>query len=422
VEITVIIVCLLFSAFFSGMEIAFVSSNKVYLGIEKLQDNFSAKILQKLTEKPSKFIAAMLVGNNIALVVYGFMMGSLIIELLFPEYFNQQDNLPIQIILIQTLISTAVILVTAEFLPKVFFQIYANSFFKFFAIPAYVLYILLYFFSGFTIWISDIILKKFFKTEGDEVQLLFSKVELGNYISEQMDGVHEDDLVDSEIQIFQNALDFTSVKARDVMNPRTDIAAVEIHDSVKELKEKFIETGYSKILVFQDSLDDIIGYVHSFDLFKKPKSIQSVLITVEFVPETMFIKDVLKLLTKKRKSVAIVLDEYGGTSGMLTIEDIVEELFGEIEDEHDEEETLIEEEVNEFTYRFSTRLKVEYLNEIYKFDLPESDSYSTLGGLIVNHTNEIPQVGEEISIESFHFTIEEASNKKIELVKLVIKN
>jgi CBS domain containing-hemolysin-like protein len=175
-------------------------------------------------------------------------------------------------------------------------------------------------------------------------------------------------------------------------------------------------------LVYQDSLDDIIGYVHSFDLFKKPKTIHSVLISVEFVPETMFIKDILKLLTKKRKSVAIVLDEYGGTSGMLTIEDIVEELFGEIEDEHDEVETLIEEEVNEFTYRFSTRLKVEYLNETYKFDLPESDSYSTLGGLIVNHTNEIPQVGEEISMEPFHFTIEEASNKKIELVKLVIKN
>lgn len=421
-EITVIIVCLLFSAFFSGMEIAFVSSNKVYLGIEKLQDNFSAKILQRLTEKPSKFIAAMLVGNNIALVVYGFIMGDLIIKFLFPEYDNQKDNLPIQIILIQTLISTAIILITAEFLPKVFFQIYANSFFKFFAIPAYVLYLLLYFFSGFTIWISDIILKKFFKTQGDEVQLLFSKVELGNYISEQMDGVHADDLVDSEIQIFQNALDFTSVKARDVMNPRTDISAVDIHDSVADLKEKFIETGYSKILVYQDSLDDIVGYVHSFDLFKKPKTIQSVLITVEFVPETMFIKDVLKLLTKKRKSVAIVLDEYGGTSGMLTIEDIVEELFGEIEDEHDEEETLIEEEVNESTYRFSTRLKVEYLNETYKFDLPESDSYSTLGGLIVNHTNEIPQVGEEIHIEPFHFTIEEASTKKIELVKLVIKN
>lgn len=421
-EITVIIICLIFSAFFSGMEIAFVSSNKVYLGIEKLQDNFSAKILQRLTEKPSKFIAAMLVGNNIALVVYGFIMGDLIIKFLFPEYDNQKDNLPIQIILIQTLISTAVILITAEFLPKVFFQIYANSFFKFFAIPAYILYMLLYFFSGFTIWISDIILKKFFKTQGDEVQLLFSKVELGNYISEQMDGVHADDLVDSEIQIFQNALDFTSVKARDVMNPRTDISAVDIHDSVADLKEKFIETGYSKILVYQDSLDDIIGYVHSFDLFKKPKTIQSVLITVEFVPETMFIKDVLKLLTKKRKSVAIVLDEYGGTSGMLTIEDIVEELFGEIEDEHDEEETLIEEEVNESTYRFSTRLKVEYLNETYKFDLPESDSYSTLGGLIVNHTNEIPQVGEEIHIEPFHFTIEEASNKKIERIKLVIKN
>lgn len=421
-EIGIIIGCLLLSAFFSGMEIAFVSSNKVYLGIEKLQDNFIAKILQKLTEKPSKFIAAMLVGNNIALVVYGFMMGKLIIQWMFPDYVGQEDNLPIQVIVIQTVVSTALILMTAEFLPKVFFQIYANSAFKFFAIPAYILYLILYVFSSFTIWISDIILKKFFKTQGDEVQLLFTKVELGNYISEQMDGIHADDLVDSEIQIFQNALDFTSVKARDVMNPRTDIAAVEINDSVTELKDKFIETGYSKILVYQDSLDDIIGYVHSFELFKKPKTIQSALITVEFVPETMFIKDVLSLLTKKRKSVAIVLDEYGGTSGMLTIEDIVEELFGEIEDEHDEVETLTEEQLNEFTYRFSTRLEVEYLNENYKFELPESDSYSTLGGFIVNHTNEIPLVGEEIEIESFHFTIEEASTKKIDLVKLVLKH
>lgn len=421
-EIGIIIGCLLLSAFFSGMEIAFVSSNKVYLGIEKLQDNFIAKILQKLTEKPSKFIAAMLVGNNIALVVYGFMMGKLIIQWMFPDYVGQEDDLPIQVIVIQTVVSTALILMTAEFLPKVFFQIYANSAFKFFAIPAYILYLILYVFSSFTIWISDIILKKFFKTQGDEVQLLFTKVELGNYISEQMDGIHADDLVDSEIQIFQNALDFTSVKARDVMNPRTDIAAVEINDSVAELKDKFIETGYSKILVYQDSLDDIIGYVHSFELFKKPKTIQSALITVEFVPETMFIKDVLSLLTKKRKSVAIVLDEYGGTSGMLTIEDIVEELFGEIEDEHDEVETLTEEQLNEFTYRFSTRLEVEYLNENYKFELPESDSYSTLGGFIVNHTNEIPLVGEEIEIESFHFTIEEASTKKIDLVKLVLKH
>lgn len=419
-EISIIILCLVLSAFFSGMEIAFVSSNKVYLGIEKLQDGFLSKVLTKLTEKPSKFIAAMLVGNNIALVVYGFMMGDLIIRQLFPEY-NAESALPIKVLLIQTLISTVLILITAEFLPKVFFQIYANTFLKLFALPAYFFYLLLYFLSSFVIWISDIILKKFFKTEGDQEQLLFSKVELGNYISEQMDGVEDNENVDSEIQIFQNALEFSGVKARDIMNPRTEIAAVEIHDSVNELKHKFEETGYSKIVVFQNSLDDIIGYVHSFDLFKKPKTIKSVLISVEYIPETMFIKDALSLLTKKRKSIAVVLDEYGGTSGMITIEDIVEELFGEIEDEHDEDETLIEEQLSEKEYRFSTRFDVEYLNETYKFNLPESDSYSTLGGLIVNHNNEIPQKEDTIQIENYLFIIEEASSKKIELVKMIIK-
>ncbi len=419
-EISIIILCLVLSAFFSGMEIAFVSSNKVYLGIEKLQANFLSKILTKLTEKPSKFIAAMLVGNNIALVVYGFMMGDLILNWLFPE-FQSESELPLHVLLIQTLLSTVVILVTAEFLPKVFFQIYANTFLKLFALPAYVFYVSLYFLSSFVIWISDFILKKFFKTPGDQEQLLFSKLELGNYISEQMDGVGVNDQVDSEIQIFQNALEFSGVKARDIMNPRTEIAAVEIHDSVAELKHKFQETGYSKIVVFQNSLDDIVGYVHSFDLFKKPKTIQSVLIAVEYIPETMLIKDALSLLTKKRKSIAVVLDEYGGTSGMITIEDIVEELFGEIEDEHDEEETHIEEQINEKEYRFSTRFDVEYLNETYKFNLPESDSYSTLGGMIVHHNNEIPQKEAAIQIENYLFIVEEASSKKIELVKMIIK-
>ncbi|RAR50291.1 hemolysin family protein [Flavobacterium lacus] len=418
-EVSIILVSLLLSAFFSGMEIAFVSSNKVYLGIEKMQDGFVAKILTKITQNPSKFIASMLVGNNIALVIYGFTMGDLIIKLIYPEFINN-DNLPFQVLMIQTLISTAIILVTAEFLPKVFFQIYANTFIKIFAVPAYFFYQLLYYISSFVIWISDFFLRKLFKTEGDEAQLFFSKVELGNFISEQMNSVEDHNSVDSEIQIFQNALEFSGVKARDIMIPRTEISAVEIHDSVKELKSLFIETGFSKVMVFQSSLDDIVGYVHSFELFRKPRTIKSVMIPVEFVPETMFIKDVMNLLTKKRKSVAIVLDEYGGTSGMITIEDIVEELFGEIQDEHDSDETLIEEQLGEKEFRFSTRLDVEYINEVYKLNIPEDDSYSTLGGFIVDHVKEIPQKGEVIEIDNFQVLIEEASNKKIELVKMII--
>lgn len=416
-EIAVIVICLLLSAFFSGMEIAFVSSNKVYLGIEKLQEGFIPKVLTKFTEKPSQFIAAMLVGNNVALVIYGFFVGDLLMKWILTWNFQFSE---FSAILIQTLISTAIILMTSEFLPKVFFQIYANTFVKLFAIPAYVFYQLFYYVSKFIIWISDLILKKFFKTDGDQEQIFFSKVELGHYISEQMNSVEDNEEVDSEIQIFQNALEFSGVKSRDIMNPRTEISAVEIHDKVTELKQLFIETGYSKILVYQNSLDDIIGYVHSFELFKKPKTIKSIMISVEFVPETMFIKDVLSVLTKKRKSIAVVLDEYGGTSGMITIEDIVEELFGEIEDEHDSEETLIEKQISENNYIFSTRLDVEYINEIYKLEIPESDSYSTLGGFIMDHTKEIPDQGEEIVIENFHFFIEEATSKKIELVKMTI--
>lgn len=417
-EISIIVWCLILCAFFSGMEIAFVSSNKIYLEIEKKQDNYISRILSKLTEKPSKFIAAMLIGNNIALVFYGFFMGDLVMIWMgnlgfhFSAFWN---------ILLQTLISTILILATAEFLSKVFFQIYANILIKVFAIPAYGFYLLFYYISSFIIWVSDIILIKFFKTQGDQVSLYFSKAELGNYITEQMSTVEDNEEMDSEIQMFQNALDFSGVKARDIMTPRTEIVAVDLFDSVAELKDLFIETGYSKVVVFNNSLDDIVGYVHSFDMFKKPKNIKSILIPVEFVPETIYIKDAMNLLTKKRKSVAVVLDEYGGTSGIITIEDIVEELFGEIEDEHDSDEELTENELEDGVYLFSTRLDVEYLNQTYKLDIPESDSYGTLGGFIVDTTKEIPQKGDAITIGIYHFIIEEATNKKIELVKMTIK-
>ena len=416
-ELTIIVICLLLSAFFSGMEIAYVSSNKVYLSIEKRQQNFNASILNKLTEKPSQFITAMLVGNNAVLVVYGIYSGDLIINWL-EGYFNLTAFLGL---LLQTLISTAIILVTAEFLPKVFFQIYANSFIKFFAVPTYFFYQLFFWPTKFIIWISDIILRKFFKTSGDQIQDYFSKVELGNYITEQMNNVSQENEIDSEIQIFQNALEFSNLKARDIMTPRTEISGVEILDSIAELKNTFIKTGYSKLLIYQNSIDDILGYVHSFELFNKPKTIKNIMIPVEYIPETIFIKDALDLLTKKRKSIAVVLDEYGGTSGIITIEDIIEQLFGEIEDEHDLEETLIDEKLEENTYLFSARLDVEFLNEKYNLQIPESDSYSTLGGFVVNYTKEIPSNEEKIRIENFEIIIHSASNKKIELVRFSVK-
>ena len=329
--VIIIIVSLILSAFFSGMEIAYVSSNKIHIEIEKKQEGLLAIILRKLTAKPSKFITTMLIGNNIALVVYGFFMGDVLVNWFqsmlpssstFISYMLTDLNL-----LTQTVISTFVILITAEFLPKVFFQIYANTLIKALAIPAYLFYVLFTFISDFVIWISDFVLKYAFKTEGDQIQLAFTKVELGNYISEQMESVEAHDEVDTEIQIFQNALEFSEVKAREVMVPRTEIIAVEINDSIKALNALFTETGCTKILVYKETIDDILGYVHSFDLFKKPKTIKSAMLPVEFVPETVLIKDVLNVLTKKHKSIAVVLDEYGGTSGIMTVEDIVEELL-----------------------------------------------------------------------------------------------
>jgi len=423
IDLLIIVLSLILSAFFSGMEIAYVSSNKIHIEIEKKQGGLLSKLLTKITAKPSKFIATMLIGNNIALVIYGFYMGDMLVDW-FASYLPSSSPIINSLftelsLLTQTVISTLVILVTAEFLPKVFFQIYANSLLKLFAVPAYLFYVLFSFVSHFVIWISDVILKHLFKTEGDEVQLAFTKVELGNYISEQMESVEAHDTVDSEIQIFQNALEFSEVKSREVMVPRTELSAIEIHDSLSNLNDLFTQTGHSKILVYKTTIDDILGYVHSFDLFKAPKNIKSMLRPVEYVPETMFAKDVLNVLIKKLKSLAVVLDEYGGTSGIMTVEDVIEELVGEIEDEHDTFE-LIEEKINNHTYVFSARIEVDHINETYKFQLPESENYETLGGFIVNHTEEIPEKNQEIKIDQFHFTIKEVSNTKIELVELKI--
>ncbi len=422
-QILVIVFSVILSAFFSGMEIAYVSSNKIHIEIEKKQGGFLSNILARLTKKPSKFIATMLVGNNIALVIYGFYMGDLLVEVFaksVPSGVWVLDYMLLNLTLLtKTVVSTLVILLTAEFLPKVFFQVYANTLLKFFAVPAYFFYVLFSFISDFVIWISDFVLRKFLKTNGDEVQLAFSKTELGDYINQQMETVEEHDEIDSEIQIFQNALDFSDVKSREVMIPRTEIVAIEKSQSLNEVSQLFIDTGLSKILVYNGTIDDIIGYVHSFELFKKPKSIRSILLPVVFVPEAMYVKDVLNLLTKKHKSVAVVIDEYGGTSGIITVEDIVEELFGEIEDEHDSID-LIEDKIKENQYRFSARMEVDYINETYKLHLPESEYYETLGGMIVNHTEEIPKKGDVVDIDSFKINIIETSNTKIEIVEITV--
>ncbi len=395
------------------MEIAFVSANKMHIEIEKKTNSFLARILTRLTENPSKFITTMLVGNNISLVVYGYFMGELLTPYLVPYMQNS-----FLILLAQTTISTSIILVTAEFIPKAIYQVYANEALKIFALPAYIFFILFYVLSQFIITISDFVLRVFFNTNKDEAQSEFSKTELGDYITEQLE-TSDDDNVDSEIQIFQNALDFHNVKAREAMIPRTEIVAIDVHESISNLKKLFIDTGLSKIMVYKDSLDDIIGYVHVFELFKKPKNIRSMLVPIENVPETMMINDIMNGLTKKRKSVAIVLDEYGGTSGLITIEDIVEELFGEIEDEHDTVE-LLEKKINDREFALSARLEVDYINEEYNLELPENDAYETLGGLIVHHTETIPEQGEIVEIDNFQFSIKKVSSSKIENIYLKV--
>ena len=410
ISIIIILTTLVLSAFFSGFEIAYVSSNKVHLEILKKQEGVIANVLTKLTRKPSKLLATMLVGNNVALVVYGFEMGKVMTALL-PDFFQN--------VLWHTIISTLIILITAEFMPKVFFQIYANQLLKLFAIPAYFFYLLFYPLSSLVMWISDFVLRVFFKTKGDYVPLSFTKVELVDYISEQLENVPKKEEMDSEVQMFQNALEFSGVKAREIMIPRTEIVAVELNESIENLIATFVSSGFSKILIYNENIDDILGYVHSFDMFKKPKNIKEVLIPIVNIPETIQINEVLNILTRKRKSMAVVLDEYGGTSGIVTLEDIVEELFGEIEDEHDKDK-FIEEQLSETEYLFSARLEVEYLNETYHLEIPESEEYETLGGFIVLHNEGIPTQGEVIQIPPFSFVIEACSQTKIETVRLVV--
>ena len=409
----IIILSLLLSAFFSGMEIAYVSSNRLNLEIEKNKSGLIPKILSNLTQEPSRFIATMLIGNNFVLVIYGIFMGQFIIDNLgFIESYALSE---LTIVLIQTLISTIVILFAAEFIPKVIFQIYSNLSMKVFAIPAYFFYLLLYPITSLVTIITNLILKIFLKAKPEDIGASFSKVELEDYIEKEIES--SDENIDSEIEIFQNALELSEIKARDIMVPRAEIIAVDEISELKKVKEIFIETGLSKILIFRETIDDIIGYIHSFDFLKKPIKIKKLILPVVYVPEPMLVNDVLEQLTRQRKSIAVVIDEYGGTSGIITVEDIIEELFGEIEDEHDNYD-YFEKKIDENTYEFSARLEIEYLNKTYDLNLAESESYDTLGGLIVFNQEQIPKIEDEILIDEYLIKITEASSSKIEKVIL----
>jgi len=409
----IILLSLLSSAFFSGMEIAYVSSNRLNLEIEKKQKGLIPKLLSIITKDPSRFISTMLIGNSFALVIYGLFMGQFIVENLSFLFLPSMNELTI--LLLQTIISTSLILIAAEFIPKVLFQIYSNLSMKIFSLPAFIFYVILYPITSLVTLTSNFILKTFFKVTNQETQFSFSKLELENYIENEID--KSDDNLDSEIEIFQNALELSEIKARDVMVPRAEIIALENTSNIENAKKILIETGLSKIPIYRDSIDDIIGYIHSFDFLKKPKKISEFILPVVFVPEPMLVNDVLEKLTRQRKSIAVVIDEYGGTSGIITVEDIVEELFGEIEDEHDNYD-LHEKKISEDVYELSSRLEIEYLNKSYGLDLPESESYDTLGGLIVFNKEEIPKVGDEIKINGYTIQILHASSSKIEKVVL----
>ncbi|MCT4664367.1 MAG: hemolysin family protein [Flavobacteriales bacterium] len=414
-EFLYIVITLLFSAFFSGMEIAFVSSNKLYIELEKSKGNFQAKIISKFLEKPSEFISTMLVGNNIALVIYGLLMAKILNETLFQSI---HESSPFLALLLNTILSTGIVLLTAEFLPKVAFNKNANFLLKFFSVPAIIIYYLLRPLVLIFSLISRLILMILGqKIETEEIN--FSRKDLESYLQEHTSNISEDEEVDSEIQILQNALEFNTIKARECMTPRTDIIAVSEEEPIETLNALFVENGFSKILVYKDNVDHIRGYAHIYDLFKKPSSIKEITNDIALIPESMPANDILNLFTKERKSIALVIDEFGGTAGLITLEDVVEELIGEIEDEHDQE-MILEKQVNENEYLLSARHEIDYLNQEYEWNLPESDEYETLGGLMSILLEKIPEEGETLFVNDIEITAIKVSTNVIEEVHIKI--
>ena len=410
----IILSTLVFSAFFSGMEIAFISANKLKIELDGKQGDFFAKIISNFLKRPSRFIGTMLVGNNIALVVYGIFMA----KILEPKIARYAES-ELVILLAQTIISTLIILVTAEFLPKTLFRINPNSMLRFFALPLLFIYWIMFLPMLLVIGISELLIKTFSPQLSSEEDLNFGRIDLEHYLKEGAEHTLSQEEVDHEIQIFQNALDFSKVKARECMIPRTEIVALEMEDNLEKLKDKFIETGLSKILIYKDNIDNIIGYTHSFELFKKPESIKSILLPLPIIPMSMQANEILEIFIQQKRSIAVVVDEFGGTAGIVTIEDIIEEIFGEIEDEHDKE-VLIETKINDNEFLFAARLEVDYLNNEYNLGLPESDNYETIAGLIIDTFESIPSMNEQIQKDQFVFTVKKVLQNKIDLVHLKI--
>ncbi|MCK6648330.1 MAG: hemolysin family protein [Bacteroidia bacterium] len=409
-SILIILLTLVASAFFSGLEIAFITSNKLRIELENKQGNYSARILSYFNKYPSRYLGTMLLGNNIALVVFGIYMD----EELKPIIGSFVSS-KIAVLLISTFLSTIFILVTAEYLPKNLFRINPNRTLSLFSFPLTVVYGLLYPFVMVTIGLSEFILKKIFRVKIEKENSAFTIIDLDNYVREGTAAVEKKAEMDHEIQIFQNALDFSSVKARECMIPRTEIVAMDVRSSIDELKDKFVQTRLSKILIYSESIDNIIGYVYSKELFKKPQSIKSILLPVSIVPESMAANEVLTIFIQQHKSIAVVVDEFGGTSGMITMEDVMEEIFGEIEDEHDKEE-LIERELADGSFVFSARLETDYINQKYNLDLPILENFETIGGLIMHYHESIPEINEEIKIDHFLFKMKLVSKTRIETV------
>lgn len=411
-----LIVVILLSALFSGMEIAFVSSNKLLFGIDRNERSLTSRIVNKFYDNSNNFISSLLVGNNIVLVIYGILMAKLLGATVLQGF---GDNELLRLLL-ETLISTIVIIFTGEFIPKAIFRINPNSSLKRFALPMYPIYIVLYPLSRFTTFISCLLLRIFNIRIKDEVRdNTFTKRELNNLIQTSLENADDTQEIDNDVRIFQNALDFSNIKVRDCYIPRTEIEAVEVNTPLEELKAVFIESGHSKIVVYKENIDNIIGYIHSSELFRLGSRWQQRICKMPYVPETLPAQKLMRTLMQQKKSLAVVVDEFGGTSGIISLEDLLEEIIGEIEDEHDNQ-NLVAKKSGENEYILSGRLEIERINEQFEIGIPESDEYQTLGGFILAHHQRFPQLNENINIGNFHFRIIKQRSNKIELVKLTL--
>jgi len=415
----IIVWSLVFSALFSGLEIAFVSANRLRMELEK--KGSSRPWLFEMYRHPSRLISTLLLGNNVSLVFYGFAAAN-ILQLPVRNFLGPFGDNEFLILLIQTIISTIVILIIAEFIPKALFSINPNKTLRFFTIPVFILYYLFMPFVLFVYWLATSILKIGFGLKIQDESSKLSSLELKDFVSDIDEKDEESvNIGEEEKEIFKNVIDFKSIKIRECLIPRIEISAIEIKEDLQVLKNLFVATGHSKLLIYRDNIDNIIGYVHSFDLFKNPKNIEEVLRDVNYIPETMMAHLTLSMFIKENKSLAVVVDEFGGTSGLVTMEDVIEEIFGEIEDEHDRGQ-LMEKKVSENEYLFSGRTEIDNINEKYHLKIPEGDDYETLAGFIIINSGSIPAKGDEIQIKDFLFKIVKATENRIEIVKMTILN